>query len=125
MLVACRVDPGFKAIDYDPKPLKVALRKAGNEVRKLARKKISRRAVSEAGQFPGRQTGNMPVYYPAFVVYGHRGPGTETADQARKHKARGGVKVAAPRKNFIPEAAQEKSKALQDQIFDALGDAIK
>ena len=53
MLVACRVDPGFKAIDYDPKPLKVALRKAGNEVRKLARKKISRRAVSEAGQFPG------------------------------------------------------------------------
>ena len=32
MLVACRVDPGFKAIDYDPKPLKVALRKAGNEV---------------------------------------------------------------------------------------------
>lgn len=150
MLVACRVDPGFKAIDYDPKPLKVALRKAGNEVRKLARKKISRRAVSEAGQFPGRQTGemsrsirtkvsksgysvavyptktsNMPVYYPAFVVYGHRGPGTETADQARKHKARGGVKVAAHRKNFIPEAAQEKSKALQDQIFDALGDAIK
>ena len=85
--------------------------------------KVSKSGYSVA-VYPTK-TSNMPVYYPAFVVYGHRGPGTETADQARKHKARGGVKVAAPRKNFIPEAAQEKSKALQDQIFDALGDAIK
>lgn len=49
MLVGVSVDPGFKKIDYDGKALKKPLRKSGNEVRKLARKLISRQAVSEAG----------------------------------------------------------------------------
>ena len=150
MLVQCTVDPGFKCVDYDPKALKKPLRKSGNAVRKIARKMISRKAVSEAGQFPGKQTGEMaksikvkvsksgysvavyptktqamPVYYPAFVVYGHRAPYSETAQEARSHKQRAGKKVAAPRKNFVPEAADKYAKTFETEMFDALGDAIK
>lgn len=150
MLVQCAVDPGYNRIDYDPKALKQPLRKSGNAVRKIARKMISRKAVSEAGQFPGKQTGEMaksikvklsksgysvavyptktqamPVYYPAFVVYGHRAPYSETAQEARSHKQRAGKKVAAPRKNFVPEAADKYAKTFETEMFDALGDAIK
>lgn len=150
MLVGVSVDHGFKRIDYDAKALKQPLRKSGNAVRKIARKMISRKAVSEAGQFPGKQTGTMqksikvklsksgysvavyptktqamPVYYPAFVVYGHRAPYSETAQEARSHKQRSGKKVAAPRKNFVPEAADKYAKTFQTEMFDALGEAIK
>lgn len=150
MLVQCAVDPGYRKIDYDPKALKQPLRKSGNAVRKIARKMISRKAVSEAGQFPGKQTGEMaksikvkvsksgysvavyptktqamPAYYPAFVVYGHRAPYSETAQEARSHKQRAGKKVAAPRKNFVPEAADKYAKIFESEMFDALGDAIK
>nr|DAH23440.1 MAG TPA: putative head tail adaptor [Caudoviricetes sp.] len=150
MLVQCAVDPGYRKIDYDPKALKQPLRKSGNAVRKIARKMISREAVSEAGQFPGKQTGEMaksikvkvsksgysvavyptktqamPAYYPAFVVYGHRAPYSETAQEARSHKQRAGKKVAAPRKNFVPEAADKYAKTFESEMFDALGDAIK
>lgn len=150
MLVQCAVDPGYRKIDYDPKALKQPLRKSCNAVRKIARKMISRKAVSEAGQFPGKQTGEMaksikvkvsksgysvavyptktqamPAYYPAFVVYGHRAPYSETAQEARSHKQRAGKKVAAPRKNFVPEAADKYAKTFESEMFDALGDAIK
>ena len=150
MLVQCAVDPGYRKIDYDPKALKQPLRGSGNAVRKIARKMISREAVSEAGQFPGKQTGEMaesikvkvsksgysvavyptktqamPAYYPAFVVYGHRAPYSETAQEARSHKQRAGKKVAAPRKNFVPEAADKYAKTFESEMFDALGDAIK
>ena len=150
MLVQCAVDPGYRKIDYDPKALKQPLRKSGNAVRKIARKMISRKAVSEAGQFPGKQTGEMaksikvkvsksgysvavyptktqamPAYYPAFVVYGHRAPYSETAQEARSHKQRAGKKVAAPSKNFVPEAADKYAKTFESEMFDALGDAIK
>ena len=150
MLVQCAVDPGYRKIDYDPKALKQPLRKSGNAVRKIAGKMISRKAVSEAGQFPGKQTGEMaksikvkvsksgysvavyptktqamPAYYPAFVVYGHRAPYSETAQEARSHKQRAGKKVAAPRKNFVPEAADKYAKTFESEMFDALGDAIK
>ena len=67
----------------------------------------------------------MPVYYPAFVVYGHRGPNSETKQEARAHKKRYGKKVAAPRKNFVVEAAKKYEKTFQSEMFDALGEAIK
>lgn len=150
MLVSVSVDDGFKRIDYDGKALKDPLRKSGYAVRKIARKLISRKAVSDAGQFPGKDTGEMarsikvkvsrsgysvrimptktnemPAYYPAFVVYGHRAPNSETTQEARAHKARAGKKVAAPRKNFVPEAANQYADTFQKEMFDALGDAIK
>lgn len=150
MLVQASVDPGFRTIDYDPKELRKPLQKAGQAVRKIARKFISRRAVSEAGGFPGKDSGEMQrslrvkmsrsgysvavyptktsrmqAYYPAFVVYGHRGPGSETVEQARRHKKRPGEKVAKPRKNFVPAAAEKYAGQFEDAMSDALAQAIK
>ena len=71
------------------------------------------------------KTKAMPVYYPAFVVYGHRAPYSETAQEARSHKQRSGKKVAAPRKNFVPEAAEMYAKTFQSEMTEALGEAIK
>lgn len=150
MLVSVSVDDGFKRVDYDGKKLLKVLRKAGSDVRRIARKLISKKVVSQAGAFPGKQTGEMskgikvkvsrsgysvrivptktnamPVYYPAFVVYGHRAPYSETAEEAKAHKKRSGEKVAAPRKNFIPEAAEEYRLEFERDMFYALGNAIK
>lgn len=150
MLVQCDVDPGFRRIDYDGRELRKTLRKAGSDVRRIARKLISKRAVSEAGEFPGKQTGEMaksirvhvsrsgysvsihptktsrmPAYYPAFVVYGHRAPHSETKEEARAHKARSGKKVAAPRKNFIVDAATENRLQFERDMYEALSNSIK
>lgn len=150
MLVQCGVDPGFRTIDYDRREVKKALRKSGGAVRKLARKLISKEAVSKPGQYPGKETGElsrsitvsttksgyaalvrptktkaMPVYYPAFVVYGHRAPQSETAEEARAHKLRSGKKVAAPRKNFIFDAAEKSLVNFEADMYKALHDAIK
>lgn len=67
----------------------------------------------------------MPVYYPAFVVYGHRGPNSETEAQARRHKKRPGEKVAAPRRNFIEDAAKQAAPDFKRSMADALANAIK
>lgn len=150
MLVQCAVDPGFRTIDYDNREMKKALRKAGGDVLKLARKLISENAVSAPGQYPGKATGEMsrsikvktsrsgftafvhpsktakmPAYYPAFVVYGHRAPHSETKEEARAHKARSGKKVAAPRKNFIVDAATENRLQFERDMYEALSNSIK
>lgn len=150
MQISAKIQSGFSYPDLDTKVLKKGLRSVGNEVRKEARKLIARKAVSEAGGFPGKDTGamqnsirakvsrtgfsvavyptkteKMPVYYPAFVVYGHRAPHTETKDQARKHKKRGGVKVAAPRKNFIYEAANGKAEAFAKEMERVMPQALR
>lgn len=150
MLCAVQVDPSFRTFDYDGKALKKPLRKVCSEVRKVARKLIARKQVSKPGELPGRKTGEMarsirvrvskagysswvepsktdrmPAYYPAFVVYGHRAPYAETADQARKHRKRPGVKVALPRENFIFRAAEIFRPKFEATMAEALADAIK
>lgn len=90
-----------KAIDYDRKALRKALVKGAAEIRKEARRLVSRRAISAAGAFPGMQTGTlkraigivskgskggwvkvgvkktpgMDDFYPAFMFYGVKGLG--------------------------------------------------
>lgn len=150
MFVSVRVEPGFRTIDYDAKRIKAALRSVGQDVRKEARRLISKKAVSVAGGFPGKDSGEMqrsirahvsksgfsvavyptktarmPAFYPAFVVYGHRGPGTETETERRRHKQRAGEKVAKPRANFIFAAAEKKESAFKAAMEEALFEAIK
>ncbi len=114
--------------DFDTKVLKDGFRRMGKEIVKTSRKLVSRRGVSRKGEHPGKQTGTlaksvksrisrsgfsvavkseskgMPVYYPAFVYYGHRGPGRDSKKQhgTKRH----GRKVAAPRANWIVDAAE-------------------
>lgn len=86
-----------KIIDYDRKRMTAALRKGAAEVRKQARRLVSRKAISKPGEYPGLQSGALrraigivsrgsrggwvkvgvrsipgSVFYPAFLFYGTR-----------------------------------------------------
>ena len=114
--------------DFDAKVLKSGLRGIGKEIAKTSRKLVSRRGISRKGDYPAMQTGGlakavkyrisrsgfsvavkseskgMPVFYPAFVYYGHRAPRRDSKEQ--QGKKRHGRKVAAPRANWIVDAAE-------------------
>lgn len=86
---------GHSRIDFDKKLVRKAMRKFGAEIRKDARRRVSRRAISVPGEYPGRTTGAlfksiqskvsksgflvriwpektaaMTAFYPAFLFYG-------------------------------------------------------
>lgn len=140
---------GLKRDDYDRKAIRKAMRKVGSDVRKTARRMVARKAVSSPGEAPGRQSGvlresikykvsrsgylvsvypdkteKMDVFYPAFVVYGHRGPGSETAKEARSHKKRVGTKVAEPRANYVVVAASKHRGTFEREMADVLSRSI-
>lgn len=50
---------GFTRFDYDPDKLKDVLRGEGREITKIARRWVSRAAVSEAGEFAGKRSGYL------------------------------------------------------------------
>lgn len=117
-----------KTIDYDRKAMRKALREGAAQVRKEARRIVSRRAISAAGDFPGLQTGalkraigivskgskggwikvgvkkskEMTDFYPAFLFYG----------SAKINLARRG--------NFVTAALAAKRESVRGQIRDAL-----
>lgn len=90
-----------KIIDYDRKALRKALVRGASEIRKEARRLVSRRAISASMEFPGTNTGDlkraigvvskgrmggwikvgvrktakMSAFYPAFLFYGTKGLG--------------------------------------------------
>lgn len=89
-------------IDFDRKGLRRAMKAGGGLVRKEARRLLSRRAVSGAGEVPGMQSGQLraaigvvsrgskggwvkigprsipgSVFYPAFLYYGSPKTGLE------------------------------------------------
>lgn len=92
---------GLSHLDYDKRLIRKALNQGGAEVRKAARRLVSRRAISHPGEFPGQDSGalmrsiqiykrgtrggwvkigptkteEMSVFYPAFLFYGVRGLG--------------------------------------------------
>jgi hypothetical protein len=49
---------GHQKIDFNPRLVKLALRKAGSRVKLESKRNLSRRAISRAGEFPGKQTGD-------------------------------------------------------------------
>lgn len=149
-----RFDELLSFSDIDGKELKKTQRKVGREVQKIARKLVSKRAVSKPGDVPGMNTGKLrkaisyrpsrsgfsvgisskpkgfDVYYPAFVYYGHRRPGADKGlgvDGKKQHgRKRIGKKVAAPRANWIVEAAMKYGvERYGYEIREALNDAIK
>jgi hypothetical protein len=121
-----------KVIDYDRKALRKALREGAAQVRKEARRIVSRRAISLAGEDPGLRTGalrraigivgkgskggwikigvrkskEMTDFYPAFLFYGS--PRTGLAKRA----------------NFMETALGNKREAVRDQVRAALRNAL-
>ena len=120
-----------KTIDYDRKAMRKALVRGAAEVRKQARRLVSRRSISLAGDFPGSQTGALKraigivsrgskggwvkvgirsipnsVFYPAFLFYGSPKTGLEK------------------RGNFMTAALDEKREAVRSMIRDALKNSL-
>ncbi len=118
---------GHKIIDYDRKAMRRALVKGAAQVRKEARRIVSRRAISNPGEFPGLQTGALKRaigivgrgskggwvkigvktikgqdFYPAFLFYGS--PKTNLAKRG----------------NFMTSALAAKREAVRSNIREAL-----
>lgn len=121
-----------KTIDYDRRAMRKALVKGAAQIRKEARRIVSRRAVSVAGDFPGMQTGalkraigvvskgskggwikvgvkkskEMTDFYPAFLFYGSRKTGLEK------------------RGNFMVTALANKREGVRSEIRGALQNSL-
>ena len=123
---------GFSRIDFDRKKIRKTMRLLGREVKKEARRLEARRAISGAGDYPGRQTGTLwrairyrvskpgflvriqpdktpemgPAFYPAFLRYG----------SAKRN--------LAPRGNYMTDALEARRATARDAIKRALKDAL-
>ena len=118
-------------IDFDRKGLRRALVKGAAEVRKAARRLISRNAISAPGEFPGVDTGAMKraigivsrgskggwikvgvktikgsLFYPAVLYYG----------SAKRN--------IAPRGNYITAALAEVAPSVRQNVRAALADCL-
>lgn len=149
VVVTAKIEKPFRFADFDVKIMKKRIRQQANVVNREAKRLISKKGVSKPGDLPGLQTGRMrksvktkvwrsgfgatvrPImaggdFYPAFVVYGHRGPKTRTALDNRRHRKTAGPKSTPARANFMYEAVQKVGvTTLQRGMADALDAAIK
>ena len=130
-----RMDVGLnfhKTIDYDRKKMRRALNEGAGEVRKEARRLLSRRALrSQAGDVPAMQSGRLmrsigtikrgskggwvkvgprtikgSVFYPAFLFYGS--PKTGLSKRA----------------NYMELALQAKASGIKTRSQNLLADAL-
>lgn len=122
---------GHHTIDFDKRALRRALVKGAAEIRKAARRMISRNAISKPGEFPGQNTGAMKraigivgkgtkggwikvgvrtikgsIFYPAFLFYGS--PSTHLAKRG----------------NYITAALAERHEVIRSDIRAALRNAL-
>lgn len=125
---------GHSKIDFDRRKVRRTLMREGRQIQRLARRKVARRAVSQAGQYPGRVTGALQraidmvvarngfwvrvepttrriklasdVYYPAILNYGSRKRGIQ------------------PRGNYMTDALDERRNQARAALAEALQDAL-
>lgn len=122
---------GHEVIDYDRRAMRKALLQGAGKIRAEARRIVSRRAISGAGEFPGMQTGKLKraigivsrgskggwvkigvksiqgsVFYPAFLFYGSPKTGL------------------ARRGNFMEAALAAKREAVRGDVRSALKNAL-
>jgi hypothetical protein len=126
------LEPEFNRLLFDKRELKAAIRKSGAVVRAEARRLISSRAVSGAGEFPGYDSGAMSRaikikvgsgggyarvmpyrtaqmgddYYPAYLFYGTR-------------------RGLQPRKDFMQAALDNKQAEIRAAISASLANSLR
>jgi hypothetical protein len=131
---------GHSRIDFDKKKIRKVMRARGRDIQKEARRLVARRAVSEPGEYPGRDTGTLwrsikskvsrsgflvriapqktpemgKDFYPAFLWYGVR----------RKGGAEGSGWRIEARANYMTEALDRRREVSQTTIKAALQDAL-
>lgn len=138
---------GHSRIDFDKVQVRRAMRKIGAKVRKDARRLVSRRAVSEADEYPGKRTGElarsikskvsrpgflvavrpdkttrMDAFYPAFLGYGVTGAARRKDHRAQVKNGRWRI---APRKNYMIDALDDNRAWIQTVLKEALQGALK
>ena len=133
---------GFDRLLFDKRELKAAIRKGGAVVRKEARRLIARKAISSAGEIPGKLTGAMQNSIKVKVGSGGgyaRVMPTMTQEMINNTKSakypRGAYYPAflfygtsrglRPRKDFMVQALDNKQFEIRAAITAALANAIR
>ena len=124
---------GFKQIDFDKRSVRKKIKRVAGIVRLQARALLSKRAVSEAGEIPGRRSGllvrsirvklmsrgimgavvgpqriaGMKEFYPIILI-----AGSETRN-------------IQPRLNPMPEALEQRRSEVSRAVADALWESLK
>ena len=126
---------GHSRIDFDKRPVRKVLRVEARKIQREARRLVSRRAISDAGQNPGLETGTLrraidlrwgsggwwvkvepttariklsgKMYYPAVLYYGSTKRGIE------------------PRANYMGTALDKRAAPARAAIRQALEQSLK
>lgn len=125
---------GHERIDFDKSKIRRVMRGFGQDVRKEARRRLARRAISAPGQDPGRDTGNLQrsiisvVSKPGFLVRIY--PGTEQLRRKNNHWYAaylyyGSKRGLAPRANYMAEALEARRADVRMRLRGALLDSLK
>lgn len=123
---------GFSRIDFDGKKIRKTMRLLGRDVQKEARRLVARRAISGAGEYPGKQTGTLwraikyRVSRPGFLVRIQPDKTSEMgADFYPAFLRYGSTKRnLAPRGNYMTDALESRRNMARDAIKRALKDAL-
>lgn len=138
---------GFTRLDFDKKKVRKSMGVLGRDVQKAARRLVSRRAVSSAGEYPGRQTGRLQRsikykvsrpgflvriapfktaemgkdFYPAYLYYGVTG---HARREDHKAQPKNGSWQVAPRGNFMTDALESRSANARQVLMKTLQEAL-
>jgi hypothetical protein len=137
---------GHSRIDFDKKQVRKAMRKFGAEIRKDARRRVSRKAISAPGDYPGRDSGNlfrsitslvsksgfmvrispektagMKEFYPAFLHYGVTG---KSRRKDHREQPKEGKWRIAPRANYMTAALEARKDSIRTGLRNMLQDAL-
>lgn len=131
MLEANVTIQGHSRIDFDKRQIRKAMRRLGSDVRKEARRLVSRRAISSAGDYPGLATGALmrsikaKVSRPGFLV---RIQPDKTAEMGKDFYPAflhyGVAGRLAKRKNFMIDALDNRAETVRTVLRAALQDAL-
>lgn len=141
---------GFSRVDFDKKPIKKTMRSIGQKVQTDARRLVARKAISTAGEYPGKDTGTLQKstkfklskpgflvtiaprpnsgtvkggeFYPGILYYGVRRGAVRRKD--KKKQTQTGAWRIAPRGNHVVDAAENRRAWAQSAIADALESAL-
>lgn len=140
---------GHSRIDFDKKKIRKVMRARGRDVQKEARRLVARRAISQAGDYPGRDSGVLwrsikakvsrsgflvriapqktaemgKDFYPAYLWYGVRRGATRSKNHGRQADTGTGWRIE-PRKNYMTEALSRRREVSENAIKNALKDAL-
>jgi hypothetical protein len=141
---------GFSRVDFDKKPIKKTMRSIGQKVQTDARRLVARKAISGAGEYPGKATGTLQKstkfklskpgflvtiaprqnsgtvkageFYPGILYYGVRRGSVRRKD--KKKQTGNGTWRIAPRGNHVVDAAENRRAWAQSAIAESLQTAL-